>query len=175
MTEKTETRSSAEEQLHGPTWPARTTVWHPSGWIDVSALARTCGFIVPVAVGEILRVKLQRDRSDFRVRLEELLRQAYQILRLSQTEDCGFFFLPASAQPPDYLLMAFGAAPDHHAVTLMEANEGHFTPSLDPASPEATIPPLQYHHLHRPLHSALGPIPPPGTADPDAAAFARPG
>lgn len=175
MTEKTETRSSAEEPLNGPTWPARTKVGHPSGWVDVSALARTCGFIVPVALGEILRMQLQRDRSDFRVRLKEILRQAYQILRLSQTEDCGFFFLPPSAQPPDYLLMTFGAAPDHQAVTLMEANEVHFTPSLDPASPEATIPALEYHHLHRPLHSAIAPTPPAGTADPDAASSARPG
>ena len=143
-------------------WDARTTIGHPGGWLEVPLLAYPLGFRVPVALGEALRMQLQSTGGDFRERLEELLRWAYRVIGLSQTADCGFYGLAPPHLPPDDLLLTFGAAPDHHAVTLMAAPEIYYTPPLDPASPEATIPAREYHLLPRPLHTAIAPIPPEG-------------
>lgn len=162
--------------LKHSTWLARSVVWPQGQRVDIPTLAQPLGFTVPVTLSEVLRVELQSAGEEFRPHLEELLRQVYRILHLSQTEDVAFRFRPRQVPLRADLWMVFGAAPGTQALNLQTADEiGDEEIPLDPASREAQVPPDRYHYLERPLHSAIQPTPPIQAADPDAAPFARPG
>ena len=157
MHEKTEALPGQAVSASDRHWSARTSVWYQGHWFDVPALARALGFTVPVALSEDVRVQLQETGLEFPARLEQLLRRVYHLIELTQTEDCGFYFLAAKSWPPPFMIMAWGAASEHQALSLLRPGEEHGSLPLAPTSREAAVPPLQYHYLDRPLHSAIGP------------------
>ena len=144
--------------LKHSTWLARSVVWPQGQRVDIPTLAQPLGFTVPVTLSEVLRVELQSAGEDFRPHLEELLRQVYRILHLSQTEDADFRFRPRHFPGRGCLFMLWGAASDHPALHLQFADEADDEGwPLDPESPAALRPPTRYHYLDRPLHTAIVP------------------
>ena len=126
--------------------------------VDVSATAQTIGFVVPVALSQLLWNDLQEEPSATGF-LEALLARAFQTLQLSLTPSHQFSFrMPRPGNPTHFLsvFLTSHVGPDPNPLAFFRKGEEPWVAMPDSACSRCFYPEEVYHDAMWPLKGAIG-------------------